>query len=38
MSELGVTVPKSDEISPEYSRKLVQDDIEKLRKLLAGAP
>lgn len=37
MSELGVTPPSPDELSPEYTQKLVQDDIEKLRKLLAGA-
>jgi tripartite-type tricarboxylate transporter receptor subunit TctC len=37
MNELGVTPPSPDELSPEYTQKLVQDDIEKLRKLLAGA-
>jgi tripartite-type tricarboxylate transporter receptor subunit TctC len=37
MNELGVTPPKPDELPPEYTQKLVQDDIEKLRKLLAGA-
>jgi tripartite-type tricarboxylate transporter receptor subunit TctC len=37
MNELGVTPPGPDELSPEYTQKLVQGDIEKLRKLLAGA-
>lgn len=37
MNELGVTPPNPDEVSAEYTQKLVQDDIEKLRKLLAGA-
>jgi tripartite-type tricarboxylate transporter receptor subunit TctC len=37
MNELGVTPPSPDELSPEYTQKLVQGDIEKLRKLLAGA-
>ena len=37
MNELGVTPPSPNEISPEHTQKLVQDDIVKLRKLLAGA-
>jgi tripartite-type tricarboxylate transporter receptor subunit TctC len=37
MNELGVTPPSPDELSPEYTQKLVQGDIEKLRRLLAGA-
>jgi tripartite-type tricarboxylate transporter receptor subunit TctC len=37
MNEFGVTPPSAEELSPDYTQKLVQDDIEKLRKLLAGA-
>jgi tripartite-type tricarboxylate transporter receptor subunit TctC len=37
MNELGVTPPSPDELSPEYTQKLVQGDIEKLRRLLAAA-
>jgi tripartite-type tricarboxylate transporter receptor subunit TctC len=37
MQELGVTPPSDEEIATEPARRLVLDDIDKLRKLLAGA-